>query len=262
MKSALLVSAGVLMVAQLAVPPVHAGPPVSVTIDLFGQVVDEQDLNAYYGTSGSCPGSAAAIDVARLAGDSAPGPSAAYGFGPPWTLVQGLVSAAYVNGADCQPGSNVCLGVKLNHTRKTLSLDTRGTLGPRAVSLDFSNPCFSCGLAGDSGVFGSSLLTTPALISVFADTPFTDMAVCSSTACLEAQPAFARLWFGDPGGDPNVNWRVDWGYLRILRLANNTWYVLADGCDGSQVAALSRIHKNRRRLIGNYLMPFFLSALQ
>lgn len=269
----------VIRVSLLAMAFLSAGPPivhagkgggtgtsVSVSMDFFDQVVDEQDLNSFYNTSGSCPGSSTLIDLAAYAGDLSNGPTESYGFGTPWTLSSSLSSSRYVNGADCNSSTGVCLGAKLNHNNKTLSLDTRGTLGPRTNKVDFRFPCFDCSLPGldVSSLFGTSIVMTPGLISVFLDIPFTSMEICKSKACFEAQPAFVKFWFDDPQGDPQLTWRVDWPYVRVLRMSENTWYILADGCDGSRVASLYRLHNNKKRvstsLQGYYLIPFFLSA--
>ena len=238
----------------------------AATMNVYFQVVDEQNLNAYYNTTGSCPGSSFSIDSAYFAGDGlVSGPTSAYGFAAPWTLSSSLSSSSYVNGADCNTSSGVCLGVKFDHNATVLSLDTRGTLGPRKLDVNFTNPCLDCTPAGSGSVFGGSA-RIPALISVFLDNPFPSMAVCSSLACPEAQSGFAKLWFDDPNGDPLLTWRVDWPFVRVLRMSSTTWYVLSDGCDGSRVAMLYRLHNDKHRqsvsLQGYYLIPFFLSGVQ
>lgn len=49
-------------------------------------------------------------------------------------------------------------------------------------------------------------------------------------------------------------------------MSSKTWYVLADGCDGAQVALLYRLHNDKHRqsvsFQGSYLIPFFLSGVQ
>ena len=237
----------------------------AATMNVYFQVVDEQNLNAFYNTTGSCPGSSSFIDTANFAGDSANGPTFAYEFAGPWTLNSSLSSSSYVHGADCNLSTGVCLGVKFDHNATVLSLDTRGTVGPRKLDVNFSAPCLSCSLPGKDPAFGVSTLT-PALISVFLDNPFPSMAVCSSLACPEAQIGFAKLWFDDPAGDPLLTWRVDWPFVRVLRMSSKTWYVVGDGCDGSQVAGLYRLHNDKHRqsvsFQGSYLIPFFLSGVQ
>jgi len=237
----------------------------AATMNIYFQVVDEQNLNAFYNTTGSCPGSSYPIDPAYFAGDLVNGPTSAYGFGLPWTLSSSLSSSTFVDGAYCNSSTGVCLGVKFNHNDTVLSLDTRGTLGPRKLDVNFSAPCLDCSLPGNPSVFGGSA-NIPALISVFLDNPFPSMAVCSSLACPEAQSGFAKLWFDDPNGDPLLTWRVDWPFVRVLRMSSNTWYVLGDGCDGSRVAMLYRLHNDKHRQSvsyqGSYLIPFFLSGVK
>jgi hypothetical protein len=242
------------------------GSNPAVTVNVYLDVVDEQNLNIYYDTSGSCSGSIYPIpEGAFFTGDTTTGPSNAYEFAP-WTQVTGLTSSDYVNGQDCNVTSGVCLGANLNHNNTVLSLDTRGTLGPRTLKVDFGAPCLDCSLPGNSAIFGSTQISVPALISVFMDNPFTSMAVCTSVGCPEAQPAFIKLWFDDPLGDPQLTYRVDWPYVRVLRMSSNTWYVIGDGCDGTRVAWLYELHNQKHRqsvsLKGQYLIPFFLSGVQ
>ncbi len=258
-----LVRTSLLTVALLAALPLAVYAQTPVTMNIFSKVVDEQPTGCF----ASPPW---VFDFAGFTGDINTS-SIAYNFGAPWTTYpsfgQTLFAATYVNGGDCNRTSNVCLGVKLNHNEKTLSLDTRGTNGPRTVKLDFSAPCTTCGTVIKSLEFGKTL-DIPMLVSVFLDSPFTGMGICSSTACPEAQPAFVKLWFDDPPprSDRLVTWRVDWPYVRVLRMSANTWYVLADGCDGSQVASLYKRHNDQKRVSisfqGKYLMPFFLSAVK
>jgi hypothetical protein len=238
----------------------------AATMNIYNQAIDEQNVDAFYGTnSGYCTGDPAAVDLAYFRGDGiVSGPSVAYDFGFPWGPVSDL-STTFVDGADCNSSTAVCLGVQFNHNNTVLSLDTRGTLGPRKIDINFSAPCYSCALPGNPSMFGRSA-RMPALISVFMDNPFPSMDICSSRTCPEAQPAFVKLWFDDPGGDPLLTWRVDWPYVRVLRMSSNTWYVLGNGCDGSWVAQLYRLHNNKHRqdvsFQGSYLIPFFLSGVQ
>jgi len=237
----------------------------AATMNIYFQVVDEQNLNAFYNTTGTCPGSSYPIDTAYFTGDLANGPTSAYGFAAPWTLSSSLSSSSYVDGTYPNSSTGVSLGVKFNHNDTVLSLDTRGTLGPRKIDVNFRAPCLDCSLPGNPGVFGGSA-NVPALISVFLDNPFPSMAICSSLACPEAQSGFAKLWFDDPNGDPLLTWRVDWSFVRVLRMSSNTWYVLADGCDGARVAHLYRLHNDRHRQSvsyqGSYLIPFFLAGVK
>ncbi len=269
-KPHLAVRVGLMAMAALGlllwrVGATSAATQTPVTVNIYFQVVDEQNLNLFYNTTGSCSGSTEVIDYPYFKGDLANGPTSAYGFvGSPWSLVSGLSSSQYANKTYCAQGSNICLGVNLNHNNTVLSLDTRNTLGPRKVDLNFSAPCVTCPLPGITPSFGSSL-STPMLVSVFLNTPYTSLSKCSSAACPEAEPAFAKLWFNDPANS-QVTWRVDWSYLRVLRMSDNTWYVIADGCDGGQVAGLYRLQNQRNKVStsfqGRYLMPFFLSAVK
>lgn len=256
---------------------VHAGPGgggkkgrsgVPMTLQIYTTIVDEQDLNAYYGTTFSCPGSAAPIDNAELTGDFPLALSTAYDFaGSPWTPVSGLDSSSYAHGSDCQPNdTSICTKVEMGTNLRTVNADIRGTAGPRTVTLDFGRSCTTCSIPGNPTYFGTTTVTTEMHVTFFLDIPYTDMAVCSSTACPEAQAAWARLWFPDPMGDPLLEYRVDWGFLRVLRMNATTWYFLADGCDGTQLAHLYRLHNQQKkpsiRFQGSYLIPFFVSGVQ
>lgn len=256
----------VLLAALPFVAYAGAPAPTNVTMNIFTNVVDEQNLNLFHNTTGSCSGSPPVIDLANFTGDLSNGPASAYDFGAPWTAVSGLSSAEYVAGTYCNSSTGVCLGVKFNHNEKTLSLDTRGTQGPRTVALNFA-PCTSCSIPGSSTPFGNSVtypVSTTGLLSVFLDNPFTSMSVCSSATCAEAQSGFAKFWFNDPAGDPNLTYRIDWPIVRVLRMSQTTWYVVGNGCDGFQVGNLMRLHNNRRKVTtsfqGSYLFPFFISA--
>ena len=193
------------------------------------------------------------------------GPLTAYDMGLPWTLATGFATSSYTNGANC--GTN-CLKVVFGSKNTVLTVDTRGASGPRTIQVNFTQPCGTAqgcpGPAGSATVFGGSV-KTPGLLEVFLDFSYTSMAVCTSTGCPEAQPAFAKFWFTDPT-DASVTWRIDWPQLRVLRMSTNTWYVLADACDGSQVAGLSKLSGSRTQpkavLNGYYLIPFFVSAVR
>lgn len=262
MKSADVVLGTVVAVSLASVA--LAGSSSAVMLDLYDSVVDEQDTNAFYGRSGFCSGSSTAIQAGAFTGDQQrPGPSSAYDVEGPWTLSTGLTSTAYLNGTDC---GSTCVRAQLGSKNKTLSFDSRGT--PRTLAVSFAEPCGSAegcqGPSGDPAVFGGSI-ATPLLLNVFLDSPFTAMQVCSSTACPEAQPAFAKAWFADPA-QADATWRIDWQYLRVLRVAPGAWYVVADACDGTQIAGLSKLTGQRTRpktvLNGYYRIPFFLAVIQ
>lgn len=241
-----------------------AAGQTAMTMNIYFQLVDEQNTTDFYNNGiAYCSGDNPSLGPAFFDGDLANGPTSAYNFVPPWTLSSNLSSSQFANGTYCST-SNACLSVSLNKNQGTLSLDTRNSLGPRKVDLNFSAPCLTCSLPGAAPSFGSSV-KTPVLVSIFLNTPYTGMSVCSSTTCPEAEPAFAKLWFTDPTNS-QVTWRVDWTYLRVLRLSTGTWYVLADACDGSQIAGLYRLQNQRNKVTtsfqGYYLIPFFLSAVK
>ena len=256
----LLGAAGVLP-AMGAKPP-KGSSAVPLNVVLHDSIVDEQDTTAFYNNGIQyCSGSTTAIDTAACSGDSVEaGPTSAYGF-PAWTLSGSLTSTNYSHNADC---GEFCQRAQISSDLKYLNLDTRGTSPARALKFDFTRPCTDpgCPPAGSATVFGGHL-TTGGLLNVFLSFPYTSMAVCSTKACPEAQPAFAKFWFTDPS-DASVTWRVDWKYLRVLRMSTTTWYIIADGCDGSQIAGLSKLQGARTRpkevFNGSYKIPFFLTA--
>lgn len=238
---------------------------LALNIALHDSIVDEQDTIAFYNDASYCLGSSQPLEPpdgpAACSGDHVEiGPTTAYDLGF-WTTSSGLVSSNYSDNTDC---GQFCQRANLSSDYKTLNLDTRGTTPARSVNLDFTRPCTDAGCppAGSATVFGGHL-NTNGLLNVFMSFPFTSMEVCSSAACPEAQPAFAKFWFADPT-DSSVTWRIDWQYLRVLRMSTNTWYIIADACDGSQVAGLSKLQGNRTRpktiFDGSYKIPFFLVA--
>lgn len=276
-----------LVTLALALPGRAAKPTgeIPLAVDLYGSasdlvatdVVDEQDTTTFY-HDGSEYCSAANVpggvffQATACGGDfQVPGPSAAYGFGGPWTEVVGLLSTRYTDGADC--GSGGCMRARFTQGGKTLTFDTQGTSGPagssRAVTTNLSQPCTEAGCPGPGGnvadviaAFGSASVTTSGLFEVFLEFPYTSLGVCSSRACPEAGNAYAKLWFKDSSGR---TWRLDWNFLRVLRMSSDAWYFVADECDGSQVAGLSRLDSSQRKqprtvFNGYYKVPFFLTA--
>ncbi|MGI9101621.1 MAG: hypothetical protein ACR2IF_04165 [Terriglobales bacterium] len=256
--------------AAVVLAPLFASAgQLAMKANFFNWVVDEQ---SHVG----CP-NPPLVAPPYFSGDitadpSAVGPTTAYTTAP-WTVPQqNLTSVAYVNGTDCDPAKGTCLAVDLNKNQTVLSIDSRNsqdaTTGkPRDLVLNFAQPCAGCPYGpGPANPFGASPLATPGLLSVFLTVPYTGMAICSTTDCPESEPGTARFWFNDPNGNTNLQWRVDWGYVRVLRVATNTWYVLADGCDGSQVATLYQLANNRKKITtsrqGQYLIPFFASGVQ
>ncbi len=259
----------VVCLALTLIPTVASAGQLAMTTNFFNWVVDEQ-------THVGCP-YPPLITAPYLSGDitadpSAVGPTTAYTM-VPWTPPPvSLTSVAYVNGADCNPSSATCLASNLNKNQTVLSIDTRNSLDattgkPRNLVLNFGQPCDTCPYGpGPANPFGVNPLPTPGLLSVFLTVPYTSMSICSTTDCPESETGTARFWFNDPNASANVTWRVDWGFVRVLRVATNTWYVLADGCDGSQVATLYRLQNVRKKVStsrqGQYLMPFFASGVQ
>ncbi len=263
-RAAVVVCFCLLMLAGAALLPSGlSAAQLGFTLDFFSTVVDEQ-------THIGCP-NPPLLSSPYAMGDNTTDPSSfgatsAYNVAP-WQPFTGLSSVAYVNGADCNPKSATCLAVTLNKNQTALSMDSRLSLDPttgkpRALRLDFSQPCAYCAYGpGPANPFGTNPLSTPGLLSVFLTSSYTSMGVCSTTDCLESEVGTVRFWFTDPSGN---QWRLDWGSVRVLRMSSNTWYVLADGCDGSQVATLYRIKNKSGSLSrqGQYVMPFFISAVQ
>jgi len=179
----------------------------------------------------------------------------------------------FADGADCNPATGTCMSVQLNKNLSTLSVDSRGSIDPttgrpRYIVMTFTPcPVGACPNGpGPVNPFGSLTTNMPGLLSIFLATPFTNMAVCSSSACPEAESGTARFWFDDPNHTANLQWRIDWPFMRVLRVSSNTWYAVASGCDGSQVATLYRLANNHKSTTisrqGSYLMPFFISGVQ
>ena len=251
------------LVAILVPSQLSAATQVVLKLNFFNTLVDEQ--------SGVGCTNPPLVTTPYASGDitsdpAAVGPNSAYTTAPWPTSYTALSSVAYKNGADCNTAKNTCLAVTLNSNQTAVSLDSRlsrdfTTGKPRAIRLDFSQPCAGCAYGhGPSNPFGTNPLSTPGLLSVFLTTPYTSMAVCSSTACPESEQGTVRFWFDDASG---ASWRVDWGFVRVLRVSANTWYVLADGCDGSQVGTLYKTQsKKGTSRLGSYLMPFFASIQQ
>lgn len=225
---------------------------------IYDPVVDEQETLAFYQGQSGCQ-TPPLVQSSAYVGDEAV-ISKAYNF-PPWNSID-VSSATYVHGADC---GNNCQRVQFDSGNKILTLDTRGTTGPRQVTVDFTDSCRSgdgCPGLGDPAVFGGSI-TTDGLLNVFLDFPYTSMTPCSPKVCPEAELAFAKFWFTDPD-DSSVTWRIDWRSLRVLRMSETTWYVIADACDGTQVAGLSKLVGKRTQpktvFSGFYKIPFFLAV--
>jgi len=235
------------------------------TFNIFNPIVDEQNTTAFYNNGGAfCSGLNNPVSGIAFFGDGrATGPNTAYDMGLPWTQAIGFLTTSYVNGSDC---GTSCLKALLGSKGSVLTVDTRGASGPRTIQVNFTAPCGTAdgcpGPAGSSSVFGGSV-KTPGLFEVFLNLSYTSMAVCSSTTCPESEPAFVKFWFADPTNS-SVTWRIDWAHVRVLRMSPTKWYVIADACDGSQVAGLSELIGNRTQpktvMNGYFKIPFFVSA--
>lgn len=267
-RRALLVTA---LVLALPVFLLSASTNRSMIMDFFNPVVDQQ-------TSIGCSNP----PLLQSPGYSGGSTSDPYALGPttawnmlPWPQPPvAVASVQYADGVDCNPSTGTCMSVQLNKNLSTLSVDSRNSLDsttgqPRYMAVNFNNPCPQCPYGGGpANPFGSpgGITNTPGLLSIFLTIPFTNMGVCTSTDCPEAESGTARFWFDDPKHTANLQWRIDWGYIRVLRVSSNTWYAMADGCDGSQVATLYKLANNRKSTSisrqGSYLMPFFISGVQ
>lgn len=239
----------------------------SLTFNIFNPIVDEQDTTLFYHNGSTfCSGLNNPVPGIAFFGDGrVTGPNTAYDTGLPWTQAIGFATTSYVNGTDC---GTSCLKAELGSKNTVLTVDTRGASGPRSIKVNFSQACGTAqgcpGPAGSSTVFGGAV-NTPGLLEVFLDLSYTSMAVCSSTTCPESEPAFVKFWFADPTNS-SVTWRIDWAHVRVLRMSSTKWYIIADACDGSQVAGLSELIGNRTQpktvMNGYYKIPFFVSANQ
>jgi hypothetical protein len=180
-------------------------------------------------------------------------------FPGPWTAVSGIGAGIYDNGTFGNPSS--FLRVEFNTSDKNFSIDTRNTTSTpkRMFTLDFTKPYSP---ASNVPPFGTAL-SVPALFQVQGLSAITGMSVCTSTDCPESRVLAGHLWWDDPT-DSSVQWRVDWGGVRVLRITQQTWYFIASGCGGTQVAGLSELIGNRTqpRVVnkGYYLMPLFIKA--
>ena len=272
MKAHFLTRAVFLAMALLAVSPreSYAGKssPTPVKVYIYNQVVDEHNTDSFYGAPPLtyCAGTAQMFSQqAACTGDSvSAGPATVWDTGSPWSSTADL-STKYISGTNCDAANATrCVQSQFNSDNKTLSLEIRGTAPTRTLNLDFRAPCpraEGCPApAGDPTVFGGDgLLTTPALLNIFLHGGYDGMVICSSEGCPEAEIAVAKLWFDEPAG---TNWRVDWTYIRVLRVSQTKWYFIADACDGTQIAGLSKLVGERTRpktvLNGFYKIPFLI----
>lgn len=299
-----------LATALVMVPAVQAAPKggkggggkpgsntVRLTLQIHETVIDEHDTTGFYGLTYGDPNSEACSEAnvadgiafqpgfdpeIPLRGDGiGAGFPTVYDFGGPWAALDGFGATPYVDGADTGPEGSVI--ARFEQGGKVLNLDTRGTAGPRKVTINFQSPCDDCpGPAGDPqdvvAAFGSDVIQVEALLNIFLEFNYEDMGVCDanngpspsnasytgSRACLEAGNAFAKLWFTTPAGE---TWRLDWNFLRVLRMDNDTWYFIGGACDGSQVVGLSALEPSKRKqpktvFSGYYKIPFFFTTVR
>lgn len=266
------------------------GGNIPLQLRAYETVLDEHDTTGFYGLTYGDPSSEACSE------DNVPGgilsqPSnykgdgvgmtivPAYDFGAPWATVDDFRANAttYSDGADCTTAG--CLQARFTQGLKVLGLDTRGST--RQITVDFRGNCSEApacdGPAGNPqkivDAFGSDVVVINGLLNVFLESDYTQMEVCDTTvsadnrfgrACRQAGNAFAVFWFSDPQG---TNWRLDWNFLRVLRMDNDTWYFIASECDGSQVAGLSHLDSSSRKrpktvFDGFFRIPFFFSAVR
>src|SRR5258706_5667704 len=256
-----VVSLSVLALAPLAAPAAKPAAPSTVALKatVYSTVIDEQDTVAYFHDGGvtGCP-DAPLIDAAGITRDAAAVTTASAWNFFNWNAVADP-AGIYDNGSYCA-STGSCLRSEFNSSDQTFTLDTRTTANPlRKFTLDFTDPYNP---DPNAPSFGPSL-TTAGLFEVLGSASMTGMAVCSTRACPEAREIPAKFWFNDPVAS-DTTWRVDWLHIRVLRVSLSTWYFIADACDGSQVAGLSKLvgsrTKPRESNQGLYLIPIFIGA--
>ena len=255
-----------LAVAILAIPlaAVAAKPAsnVPLTAKVHSTAVDEQNTAVFLNDPYACAGGTE-VDVAALAPDGAATVTTDTWNFTPWTSYGPVSAGVYDNKSFC--GTGTCLRAEFNSSDKTFSLDTRVTGNPvRKFNVAFDEPW---DLANDLPAthqppWGQAL-STAGLFEALASSSISQLAVCSSAACMEGREIQAKFWFTDPNNSA-VTWRLTWNHMRVLRVGPTTWYFVASACDGSQVAGLSKLEGSRTRPRetnqGYYLIPFFISA--
>jgi len=271
----------VLSLSVALLPTAFAGKPsaeIPVISDIYASVVDEQDTTTFYndGTEycssvnvdGLNVGDGIFFQSSNYGGDlQRSGSPSVYEFGAPWIRVDNQLPTRYEDNADC--GSEGCLRVRFTQGGKTLTLDTNGT--SRRMIVSFKEPCTDLDCPAPAGnpadvasAFGSDVVIVSGLLDVFLEFPYSSLGVCDSRVCPQAGNAYAKFWFSDSAGN---SWRIDWDFLRVLRMNNSTWYFIADACDGSQVAGVSRLEPSKRKrprtvFNGYYKIPFFIAAVR
>ena len=250
--------AALLPFAALAGKPT-ASSTFALKATVYSTVIDEQDTVGYFHDGGvtGCP-DAPLVDAAGITADAAAATTASAWNFFNWNAVADP-AGTYDNGSYCA-STGSCLRAEFNSSDKTFTLDTRTTANPlRKFTLDFTDPYDP---NPNAPSFGPSR-TTAGLFEVLGSASMTGMAVCSTHACPEAREIPAKFWFSDPVAS-DTTWRVDWTHIRVLRVSPSTWYFIADACDGSQVAGLSKLVGSRTRPRetnqGYYLIPIFIGA--
>lgn len=244
------------LAAVAAKPGSGSTSSVPLRAHVHAAVLDQHDTTTYYNLGRDfCAGYDLPTDDSGLEPDGAPGPTTAWGSGPPWDAMSGLVSATYDNGQQCVT-DGACLRAEFNTSDKNLTLDTRTTLPLRTLTVDLTDP-----YQNSIPLALPARLTTPGLFQLLGTSAFTTMGVCSSRACPEAKRVQAKFWFDDPAA-ADVQWRITWTSVRVLRVTTTTWHVLADACDGTIIGGLSKLTGNRTKPResnqGQYLVPFFM----
>lgn len=274
MRCSVLVRAGTgLLIVLLVIAPAAqaAGKPsrpsgttLSCTVDVISMVVDEQDTTAYYDDgSDYCTGTDASDSwPAGFTGDSVYYP-ALYNF-TNWSPISTLAASQYVNG-DTRNMIQNPLRATIASNYTTLNLDLNGT--SRTITVDLNNHCgFVYGEPQCPTPWGtaSGTAVAPGLLNVFLTTSesgatFMSMGICTSRTCPDAAPAYGKFWYTF-GGE---NWRVDWETLRVLRMSDKTWYIVANECDGTDVAGLVKMNgKNTKGVLtGYYMIPLFIRVV-
>lgn len=191
-------------------------------------------------------------------------------FDPTQRLGGDAISNTYADGQNCSD-IGICLRVQLISNSKTLALDTRGTDGPRQLTINFTDFCgktdannnlvVDCGLLSglnpdpnsNSGFpFSSAIVRTEALLEVLLSRPFPNSGSVTG---------LVKLWFTQNG----VDYRIDWQDVTVASQDLGQWTVSTDS--SSEVAGLSELSGKRTRPgdIGNkgfYKIPFVLDACE
>ena len=196
---------------SLAATPLvaHAVKPSSgipAVANVYTSVYDEQ-------TGQGCPGVPTTVHSSVGFGpDAIPGATFAWDFFiSPWTAQTGLGSGVYEDGTYPSSQSSALRAI-FQTNNKNFSMDTRNTAKPvRKFNLDFNQP-----QPGSVAPRIGANVATPGLFQVSSLNSLTSMAVCSTTDCPEWRAIKATFWFDEPG-NPDVEWRVDWAFTRVLR---------------------------------------------